>query len=318
MNTVGFPMSDKENEKRRALLPEHASLIKHPEALLFERGYGGVLGIGDDEFVSAGARVGSKEEALAQDIICDPKVGDAGYLPQLEKGKTVFGWVHATENRDITNTLIDRGMTAYAWENMYDGERHVFWRNNELAGEAAIMHAFLCYGSMPYETKVAVIGRGNAARGAIKILNMLGAKVYQYSRKAEKRLRSEIDNYDIVVNCVLWDVSRKDHIVSREDLSKMKKGAMIIDVSCDRGGGIETSVPTTIEHPTYVVDGIVHYAVDHTPALFYRTFSKSNSKLIYPYVDQLVEGEIGSVLLNAKVMEHGRIIDRRISEVQGR
>ena len=151
--------------------------------------------------------------------------------------------------------------------------------------------AFQCFGRMPYETKVAVIGNGNTARGAIKILNMLGADVMQYNRHTEKLLREEINLYDVIVNCVLWDTNRTDHIITKEDISNMKKGAMIIDVSCDRHGGIETSIPTTIEKPTYIVDDILHYAVDHTPALFYKTFSYDNSKTIYPYIEELIIGK---------------------------
>lgn len=90
---------------------------------------------------------------------------------------------------------------------MFEKGRHVFWRNNELAGEAAVMHAFQCFGQMPYETKVAVIGRGNTARGAIKVLNIIGADVHQYDRHMEELLRIEIGQYDVIVNCILWDVT---------------------------------------------------------------------------------------------------------------
>ena len=88
----------------------------------------------------------------------------------------------------------------------------------------------------------AIIGNGNTAHGAVRVLNMLGSKrVYaNINRHTEKLLRDEIGQYDVIVNCVLWDTKRKDHIIYREDLSRMKKDAMIIDVSCDRNGGIET------------------------------------------------------------------------------
>lgn len=201
---------------------------------------------------------------------------------------------------------------------MYDNGRHIFWRNNELAGEAAVLHAFQCYGRMPYETKVAVIGRGNTARGAVKILNMLGASVMQYDRRTEELLRREIGSYDVIVNCVLWDIMRGDHIIYREDLKRMKRNAMIIDVSCDRGGGIETSVPTTIEQPTYMLDGVLHYAVDHTPALFYKTFTWNNSELLYPYLEQLIEDQPGKILQDALIIREGEIIDREILEYQKR
>lgn len=245
MKTVGFPISRKENEYRRAIVPVHLKNIEHPELLYFEKGYGEVLGIEDSEYEAYGSHIASHDEVLLKDIICDPKIGDADYLEELDH-QTIFGWIHATQNRDITDKLLASGLTAFAWEKMFQKGRHVFWRNNELAGEAAVMHAFQCYARMPYETKVAVIGRGNTARGAIKVLNMLGADVRQYDRRTEELLRDELGQYDVVVNCVLWDVMRKDHIIYRDDLKRMKRNSMIIDVSCDRNGGIETSIGVSI------------------------------------------------------------------------
>lgn len=317
LKTVGFPISHKENENRRAIVPAHLAQIAHPELLFFEKGYGDILGVGDNEYAQLGCHIVPHEETLKQDIICDPKIGDADYLSDL-KNQTIFGWIHATQNRDITDKLIDGGLTAYAWEKMSHKGQHVFWRNNELAGEAAVMHAFQCYGRMPYETKVAVIGRGNTARGAIKVLNMLGADVRQYDRRTEELLRDELGQYDVIVNCILWDVMRKDHIIYRDDLKRMKRNSMIIDVSCDRNGGIETSVPTTIEEPTYSVDGVLHYVVDHTPALFYKTFTWNNSEVIWPYIDELQCSECGEVLSQALITEQGEIVDPEIRKYQNR
>lgn len=298
-------------------MPEHLQSILHPEYLYFEKGYGEVLGIDDSEYEAYGSHIASPDEVLTKDIICDPKIGDADYLSELSD-QTIFGWIHATQNRDITDKLIAGRLTAYAWEKMFQKGRHVFWRNNELAGEAAVMHAFQCYARMPYETKVAVIGRGNTARGAIKVLNMLGADVRQYDRRTEELLRDELGDYDVIVNCVLWDVMRKDHIIYRDDLKHMKRNSMIIDVSCDRNGGIETSVPTTIEHPTYIVDGVLHYVVDHTPALFHKTFTWNNSEVIWSYINELQIDDCSSVLNDSLIMKKGLIIDSEISKFQGR
>lgn len=317
MKTVGFPISHKENENRRAIVPAHIGNLRHPNLLYFEQGYGDVLGISDKEYERCGCNIVSHEEVLKKEIICDPKIGDADYLDKLNN-QTIFGWVHATQNREITDKLIERKLTVYAWEKMFQKGRHVFWRNNELAGEAAVMHAFQCYGRMPYETKVAVIGKGNTARGAIKVLNMLGADVRQYDRKTEELLRDEIGEYDVIVNCVLWDVMREDHIIYRNDLKRMKHNAMIIDVSCDRNGGIETSIPTAIEKPTYSVEGILHYVVDHTPALFYKTFTWNNSEVIWNYLNELQEAKPKKTLLDALIIKNGHIIDKEIIKYQNR
>ena len=152
----------------------------------------------------------------------------------------------------------------------------------------------------------------------MKVLNMLGADVMQYDRRTEQLFRKELENYDVVINCVLWDVMRKDHIVYESDLKRMKRGSMIIDVSCDCHGAIETSIPTTIEHPTYKVEGILHYAVDHTPSLFYKTFSWDNSETIYKYIDMLISGECDQVLSDSLIIENGVILDKSIIEFQKR
>lgn len=318
MKTVGFPISHKENEKRRAILPCDILNIDNPELVFIEKGYGQVLNITDEEYKKTGCNVCERNIVLKQDVICDPKVGDADYLHLLNPGQIIFGWVHATQNRTITDLIVDNKLSAYAWEKMFDDGRHVFWFNNELAGEAAVLNAFQCYGMLPYGLSVAVIGNGNTARGAVRALNMLGAIVCQYNRKQENLLKRELGNYDVVVNCVLWDTRRKDHIISKTDLSKMKKNAMIIDVSCDRNGGIETSVPTTIENPIYYVDGIMHYVVDHTPSIFYKTFSIDNSKIIYKYINQLMTCNLDLVLRNSLIIKDGIIVDQEIIDYQNR
>jgi len=318
MKTIGFPISTKENEKRRCLIPKHISSIKNKKSIYIETGYGNVLGFTDEDYNRAGVHIITREEVLKKDIICDPKIGDAEYLSQL-KDQIVFGWVHAVQNKNITEIMVKNKITAYAWEDMYDSGRHVFWRNNEIAGEAAIMHAYTLYGLFPYNTKVAILGRGNVARGALKILTLMGADVMVYTRKMEQLFRKEISKYDVIVNAILWDTSRKDHIIYKEDLKRMKKGALIIDISCDRNGGIETCIPTTIDNPTYVIDGITHYAVDHTPSLFYKTISESLSEIMIMYIDDLIEGNLDNDILNKSlIIDHGKIIDQRIISFQNR
>lgn len=316
--TVGFPISKKENEKRRAIVPKDLIFVKNAKCLYFERNYGEALGIDDSEYASFGCKIVSKTEVLKHDIICDPKVGDAEYLNELHEGQTIFGWIHAVQNRNITDILIGKKLTAYGWEDMFEGGRHCFWRNNEIAGEAAIMHAFQCYGIMPYNTKVALLGRGNIARGALKILTLLGADVTVYDRKTEKLFQEELQEYDVIVNAILWDTKRNDHIVYKKDMMRMKKNAMIIDISCDRHAGIETSEPTTIEQPTYKVHSITHYAVDHTPSLFYKTATVGISNVVAKYLDELIERSIGDVLKKALIVEDGIVIDERINQFQSR
>ena len=317
MFTVGFPISHKENERRRALIPDDIRHLIHPNMIYIENGYGTVLGFSDKDYQMAGVNICSREEALSKDIICDPKIGDAEYLDQLD-GQTIFGWIHAVQNRNITDAIIQSGLTAYAWEDMYEDGRHSFWKNNEIAGEAAVYHAYLCHGVFPHGSKAAVLGRGNIARGAIRALNYMGAETIVYNRQTEHLFRQELPEYDVVVNSILWDTTRKDHILYKEDLKRMKKGALLIDISCDRHGGIESSEPTTIEHPTYQIEGITHYVVDHTPALFWKTTSDSISKVVVRFIDELIENNPGLVLQHANNFRKGQIIDPRIIAFQNR
>lgn len=304
---IGFPISPKEHEHRRALLPQQVAELSHPENCVFELGYGRVLGISDDAYREAGARMAPQDQVLSCPTIVEPKIGDAPYLHTLVPRTTIFGWVHAEENPEIAQTLIDRKLTAYAWEHMHEDGRHIFWRNNQLAGESAVLHAYLRYGKMPYETNVAVIGRGETAVGAVRVLQGLGAHVTIYRRTTEQLLRDELDQYDVVVNCVLWDLDRQDHILSREDVARMKPGSMIVDVSCDAEGGVETSRPTTIETPIYTEEHVVHYVVDHTPSIMYKTATTAISEAAAPYVDQLLRSEPSDVLNQARIAEDGKL-----------
>lgn len=319
MRTIGFVNSHKENEARIALLPEDIEAIKHKDFIFIEEGYGKNFCISDAEYQRRGVKIDSRENILKKNVICDPKIGDAEYLRNLQD-QIVFGWIHAVQNKNITDIMIANRLTAIAWEDMYEKGRHVFWRNNEIAGEAAIMHAYLRHGIFPYNTKVAVLGRGNVARGAIKTLNFMGANVTCYDKKTEDLFRKELPNYDVVVNAILWDTSRKDHIIYNDDLKLMKLGAMIIDISCDRNGGIETSKPTTIEKPDYFVNGIRHYVVDHTPSLFYKSASMDISREVVKYIDDIIEEKenINNILQKAICIKKGKIKDQRIYNFQER
>lgn len=318
MRTIGLPISLKENEKRRALVPSDLRKIDYPEYLYLEYGYGKVLGYEDSEYERYGCHFSSKEEILKKDLICDPKIGDAQYINQLSDGTILFGWIHAVQNKKLTDILLKKKMTVYAWEDMFEQNRHVFWKNNELAGEAAVIHAIPYLGKLPHNISVAVLGRGNTARGAVKMLSKLGANIEQFDRKTEKFFRNNIERFDIIVNCVLWDVNRKDHIIYKSDLSKMKNNAMIIDVSCDEAGAIETSHSTTIQNPVYIIDGIIHYVVDHTPSLFYRDFTEESSKEIVKYLNLLIKKENNTVLEDACIIKNGKILDDRINSYQNR
>ena len=305
--TMGLLISHKNNEKRRAILPVDVKKLHNPEMLYFESGYGTAVGVSDQEYLDCGCHVVSREEAMQCDVITDVKLGDADYLDQLNDGKILFGWAHAAQGVHFTAKCLEKTFTVIAWEEIFEDGRYIFYRNREVAGEAAIMHAFCNYGKMPYDCHVAVIGNGQTAKGAIRILNGLGAEVDVFPRKQEKLFLKKKFDYDVIVNCVMWDISRTDRLIYREDLKKFKPHTMIIDISCDPHLEIETSHPTTITDPVYEVDGVIHYAVDNTPAMFPMTVTKVLSEGNVRIMDNVIEGDLTPSLLEAMVIENGHI-----------
>lgn len=317
MKTIGFIISHKNGEKRRAILPKDIKAnVRNPQQLYFETGYGESINVADAEYEAAGCHIVSRKEALACDVVADVKLGDADYLDEIAPNKILFGWAHSVQNIPFTSKILQDDHTVIAWEEIFENGRYIFYRNREVAGEAAIMHAYRFCGKMPYDTKVAILGNGQTAKGALRILNGLGAEVDVYNRRLEKLFREKMYEYDVLVNCIMWDTSRTDRIIYKEDLKKMKPGTMIIDVSCDPYLEIETSRPSTIEDPVYVVDGVIHYTVDNTPGMFPITITKVLSGGISRYVDCIVEKDFNDYpenLRTAVVIENGHIRDERIT-----
>lgn len=316
--TIGFVISGKPNERRRAMLPKDLPAVRHRDVLVFEAGYGAPFGIDDDVYRAAGSTVACAEAVYACDIICNPKAPEASERARFHSGQTLFGWVHAVQGRATVDFLLERAMTAIAWEDMFEQGRHCFWRNNEIAGEASVFHAINFLGRLPMGAAAAVIGTGNCARGAMRALAQLGATVRVYDQESVAALRDELPMYDLVVNAVAWDVFRTDHLIYRDDLARMKRDSMIIDISCDEEMGIESSRPTTITDPVYAVGGVLHYAVDHAPALYFKSASESISLAVARHLDALAEGRPTECLTRATVIERGRIVDGRIARFQQR
>lgn len=307
MKTMGFVISHKNNEQRRALLPDDLVHIRHHRKMFFETGYGEAVGYTDSAYAAFGVHLVPREQALACDIITDVKLGDADFLDKVQEGRELFGWAHAVQMTDFTEAAIRGKHTVIAWEEIYEDGRYIFYRNREVAGEAAILHGFRYCGKMPYDAAVAILGNGQTAKGALRILHGLGARVDVYGRKYEKLFRKRMYEYDVLVNCIMWDTTRTDRIIYREDLKKMKPGTLIIDVSCDPMLEIETSRPTTIDDPVYEVDGVIHYAVDNTPAMYPKTVSKLLSAGMAQLVDPLIEGKYPAHVKPAVVIRKGRI-----------
>lgn len=318
MKSIGFVSNIKENEYRRAVLPHHLSDVKHRSYLAFEEHYAAHMGVDDDAYRALGCRIVTRAEAFACDVVCSPKAPEVSEREMFGVGQTLFGWVHAVQGRAIVDFLLERRMTAIAWEDMDEDGRHCFWRNNELAGEAAVLHAVIHSGRAPSDIRAAVVGMGNCGRGAFRVLSQLGAEVTVFDRRSVSQLGERAEEFDVIVNAVMWDVFRTDHILTRDQVSRMRPGSLIIDVSCDESMGIETSRPTSIESPVYTTEGVIHYVVDHTPALLYRSATESVGRVVSRYLDQLVTGSAGQCLQRATVVREGVIVDDRVRRYQRR
>lgn len=320
MRKIGFIISKKENENRRAIVFEDIKNIKNKNNLYFEENYFQNFGYTDLEVQELGVNVLPYKDIIEKcDVIIEPKIGDSEDL-RIIKNKILFGWIHATQNYDITQDIIDSKNTAIAFEKMFEGDRHSFNINNQIAGRAAVYHSMLCYGKLYTGLEVAILGNGNTSIGAKDALSKIGANVRVYTKEEENDFKRDLEKYDVIVNAILWDTNRIDHIIYKEDLKRMKKDSIIIDISCDRAGGIETSVPTTIDNPTYCVEGVMHYAVDHTPSFLYKEATSSISKELIKYIDLLVteEEENNLVIKNAIIIKNGQIIDDEINKFQNR
>ena len=312
MKTIGFLLSHKPDEQRIGLLPADLLNVVNTDHVYVEKGYGRSLRIEDQEYENFGAHVVSREEVLKCDCLVDVKLGDCDFLDEIGKGKTLIGWAHAVQKIEFTGKCIEDKHSVLAWEKIYTGGRYLFYRNREVAGEAGVLQAFTYLGKMPYECKVAILGNGQTAKGALRILHGLGAAVDVYGRKLESLFKQKMYEYDVLVNCIFWDTSRTDHIIYKEDLKKFRPGTMIIDISCDPGLGIETARCTSISDPVYEIDGVIHYEVDNTPAMFPYTISKILSRGFSTYIDGILKDDEAEEIRKAYVIDRGEILDQEI------
>jgi N5-(carboxyethyl)ornithine synthase len=306
MKKIGF-LIPHEYEKRRALFPYTLSKVKYPDHIYFEKGYGKILGYSDEDYLKYGGNICRRENIFKLDIISDFRF-PLKEKNNFRKGQIFFGWVHAVQQKEIREAIIRKKLTAIAWEEMYNNKgKHIFWKNNEIAGTAAVLHALSFYGKSPFNLNVAVIGKGNCARGALRILRKLNANIKIYNRKNFYFLRKELGEFNVIVNAVKWDFKSKEKLIYKEDLKNMKKGSMIIDITCNKNLEIETSYPRTIKNPIYHVNGVIHYAVENIASLLWIDASRAISRSLIPYINILIEEKFNEVIEKATIIKDGNI-----------
>jgi alanine dehydrogenase len=328
--------SRKKDEKRVPIHPDHLSRLPKEvrKQLIFEKGYGAPFGLDDDFFVSQSGGVASRHELLADlgsVIIPKPVLAD---LQEIREGGFIWGYPHCAQQSDITQTAIDRKLTLIAFEDMFvwspDGHagRHTFYKNNEMAGYCAVIHALQLRGIDGHygnQRKVIIFSFGAVSRGAIYALKAHGFRDIticiqrpdyevreeildvhyvriREGKKGEARmvtiehdgtvrpLSDLINESEIIINGTYQDTDNPIDFVTENEKDTLRSGSLIIDVSCDEGMGFYFAKPTSFKEPILHIGNIDYYAVDHTPSYLWESASRSISAALIVYLSTILEG----------------------------
>lgn len=300
---VGCPKEIKNHEYRVGLTPSSVrEYVAHGHDVIIETGAGLGIGADDAAYQAAGAKiVATASEIFAQsDMVVKVKEPQASEYTQLRDDQLLYTYLHLAPDLEQTKGLLDSGCTAIAYETVTDnrGGLPLLAPMSEVAGRLAIQAGAtglqkanggrgILLGGVPgvLPAKVAIIGGGVVGLNAAKMAVGLGADVTILDRSLPRlrelddifngaihtrfstidSLEAEVFSADIVVGAVLIPGAAAPKLVTREMLTGMKEGAVIVDVAIDQGGCFETSKATTHSDPTYVVDGVVHYCVANMP-----------------------------------------------------
>jgi alanine dehydrogenase len=332
---IGIPTEIKADERRVALTPAGVrELVAHGHDVFIERDAGSGSGIPDAAYEEHGARVlQDPADLFAQaDLIVKVKEPQAAELGLLEPRHTLFAYLHLAADPRLATGLMASGATCIAYETIVDGHGRLplLAPMSEVAGKVAMQAGAsmlqspggrgVLLGGVPGVARggVMIVGGGVVGYHAAVIAAGLGARVYILDRDTS-RLR-ELDSLvggccstvygsalaieellpdvDLVVGAVLLVGAKAPRVIHREHLSLMKRHAVVVDVSIDQGGCLETSRPTTHSEPTYEVDGILHYCVANMPGAVPVTATWALTNATLPYLTKLADegarGALGS------------------------
>lgn len=317
---IGVPREIKPQEGRVALLPPQvAKLCASGHPVMVETGAGVNADADDQAYRDAGADIETDAKSVFEAAELIVKVKE--FLPQeyglLRQQHTVLTNLHSAANPEQLDRLLEVGLVAIAAE-----DTHRFGSPNcALAGEVGafegVRMVMACHGGTGRHfmghfgaapATALVIGLGSVGRAALRTLLGLGMRVIGLDISAGARketmlhwhdrgfqadpieaLPQHLPEADLVVNCVLWDKHRSDHLLSRDMLGLMKSRAAIVDISCDPAGAVETCRATTWQDPIYQVDGIRHFCVDNIPGAVPITASAGYAEALLPKVALIAE-----------------------------
>lgn len=315
---IGVPKEIKPNENRVGMTPAGVmEFVHHGHEVLVEKGAGVGSGIEDSEYAGAGAKIvnSAKDVFNNADMIVKVKEPQPVEIEMIREGQIIYTYLHLAPDREQTVGLMNKKAIAIAYETIeVEGKLPLLEPMSEVAGKmASIMASY--YLAKPYggrgvlaggvtgvhSAKFVILGGGTAGLNAAKVASGMGASVIVLDINAERlryledvlpkncqmimsnkfAIAEEIKDADAVIGTVLIPGARTPRLITRDMLGIMKNGAVIVDVSIDQGGCVETSHPTTHHDPVYEVDGVLHYCVANMPGAYARTstFALTNATL---------------------------------------
>lgn len=324
---IGVPKETKADEYRVALIPYGAEALRqHGHRVLIERGAGAGSGIADGQYAALGAEiVESADEVYRQaDLIVKVKEPLSQEFGFLREGLIVFGYFHFAASRALTEAMLRAGIVAIAYETIHtaDGRLPLLTPMSEIAGRMSVQEGAkylerpqhgrgILLGGVPGvdPANVLVIGGGIVGAGAARVAAGLGARVTVADVNLERlrylddvmpanvttifsdahTLRQKVREADLVIGAVLREGARTPVLVTEDMVKTMKPGAVVVDVSVDQGGCIETIEPTTHGDPIRIKHGVVHYGVTNMPGAVGRTSTYALTNATLPYLVEIAD-----------------------------
>ncbi len=324
---VGVPREIKNHENRVGLTPASThELVKRGHQVLIETHSGAASGFRNDDYEEAGAEIiQTRDEVWGRaDLLIKVKEPEIVEYKMAKRDQVIFSFFHFASSRKLTHAMIDSGAICLAYETVETTSKvlPILVPMSEVAGRMAIqqgarylekpvMGRGILLGGVPGVTpgKVLIIGAGVVGVQAAKMASGLGAHVTiidtdiqrlryvndilpphvvtMYS--SEYNICKLIANHDLIIGAVHLSGRKSPKVITREMLKLMRPGTVVVDVSVDQGGCIETCKPTTHENPTYIVDGILHYCVPNMPGAVPYTSTVALTNSTFPYVLQIAD-----------------------------
>jgi alanine dehydrogenase len=356
---VGVPKEIKEQEHRVAMLPSGVyQLIKRGHQVVVERGAGAGTGYPDDQYATAGAKmVDSHAEVFAQaEFIVKVKEPLPSEYALLRPGQLLFTYLHLAASRSLTDALVKSGVTGIAYETIELNRRlPLLEPMSEIAGRMSVLVGgyFLAkhfggsgtlLGGVPgvLPGKVVVIGGGASGINAARMAQGLGADVTilevdlermrflditlhtahtLYSNEAH--LMDLLPKVDLLIGAVLVPGAKAPKLISRDMLSHMRPGSVLVDIAIDQGGCAETSRATTHHDPVYVEEGVTHYCVANMPGAYARTATQALTNVTHRYVELLADHGLAEAcqrqpaLIGGINVMNGHVTHKAVAEAHG-